>query len=108
MVDVAVPWPITNAPGQQPQEGSGRLINIHPDTRENDAGLVWRRAPGAKVFARTPSVGAAEGNATALGRALTERMVGSATAQSTANALPGIGVPGSANGQSDASAVGST
>ena len=108
MIDVNIPWPLTNAPGQEPQEGSGRLINCHPDVRENNAGIVWRRAPGATVFARSPSVGAASGEATALGAALIEQMVGTATAQSTAAALPGIGVPGTAVGQSDATAVGST
>lgn len=108
MPTITIPWPVTNSPGRLPQEGSGRLINVHADVIPNDAGLVYRRAPGAKVFARTPSVGAASGTATALGAALIEHTTGSAIGDSTALAYPGIGVPGTATGQSAASAVGST
>ena len=60
------------------------------------------------MFARAPSVGAAEGNSTALGRALTESMIGSAVGHSTALGLPGIGVAGVAASHSEAIAVGST
>lgn len=105
-MSIQVPWPITNSPGQEPQEGTGRLINVHPDSIPNDGGVVWRRAPGARVFARTPSVGSAAGSATALGRALIEQMVGSAAGTSTAIGYPGIGVAGTAAGQSEATAVG--
>lgn len=105
---IDIPWPTTTSPGEEPQEGSGRLINVFPDVRPNQAGVVWRRAPGAKVFARSPSVGAAAGTATALGRALVEQMVGSASGDATAAALPGIGVPGSASGTSTASGAGAT
>lgn len=105
---LSVPWPITTSPGEEPQEGSGRLVNVYPDVRPNNAGTVWRRAPGAKVFARVPSVGSAIGGSDALGRALVEQMVGTATADSTGTGYPGIGVPGSGIGGSSATAVGST
>jgi hypothetical protein len=68
---VAVPWPLSNSPGRKPQEGSGRLINVFAEPRGEGEGAVWRRAPGASVFARTPSVGSAIGRATVLGRGQT-------------------------------------
>lgn len=64
MVDI--PWPLSTSPGEKPQEGAGRLINVFAEPRGENLGAVWHRAPGAKVFARTPSVGAAVGGATAL------------------------------------------
>jgi hypothetical protein len=60
---VTVPWPLSNSPGRRQQEGSGRLINIFAEPRGEGEGAVWRRAPGASVFARTPSVGFAAGEA---------------------------------------------
>jgi hypothetical protein len=56
MVDV--PWPISTNPGKKPQEGTGRLINAFAEPR-GDKSPVWRRAPGATVFARVPSSGSA-------------------------------------------------
>ncbi len=56
MVDV--PFPISTNPGKKPQEGTGRLINVFAEPT-GDKAPVWRRSPGASVFARTPSVGAA-------------------------------------------------
>ena len=84
MADVAVPWPVGTAPGQNQQEGAGRLINVHPDTRGENAGIVWRRVPGAKVFARTPSVGAAGGTSVALGVSGVKAMIGNADGHATA------------------------
>lgn len=55
---VEIPWPISHSPGLKPQEGTGKLINVFVEPR-GDKTPVWRRAPGAKVFARDPSVGAA-------------------------------------------------
>jgi hypothetical protein len=55
---VAVPWPVSSDPGLKPQEGTGRLINVYAEPR-GDGTPLWRRAPGATVFARDPSVGAA-------------------------------------------------
>jgi hypothetical protein len=65
---VAIPWPLSNSPGEEPQEGAGKLINIFAEPRGEESGPVWRRSPGATVFARTPSVGAAAGSAVALAR----------------------------------------
>lgn len=62
---VGVPWPLTNNPGLKPTEGSGRLINVFAESRSEGA-PVWRRAPGATVFARTPSAGFATITITAL------------------------------------------
>jgi hypothetical protein len=66
MADVA--WPLTNHPGEKPQEGSGRLINVFAEPRGNELGAVWRRVPGVAVFARTPSVGSAGGHSVAVAR----------------------------------------
>jgi len=87
MVDFTVPWPLGSFPGIKPQEGAGRLINVHPDARGGNEGVVWRRAPGAKVFARAPSVGAAAGSATALGVSSVKDMEGLAQGDSTASAV---------------------
>lgn len=63
---VQIPWPLSTSPGQKPQEGSGRLINMFAEPRGENLGAVWRRAPGASVFARNASAGSAQGGATAL------------------------------------------
>lgn len=55
---VAVPFPISSDPGLRPQEGTGRLVNVYAEPR-GDGSPLWRRAPGAAVFARDPSVGEA-------------------------------------------------
>jgi hypothetical protein len=55
---VQIPFPPSNNPGLKPQEGTGRLVNCFVEER-GDGTPVWRRAPGASVFARAPSVGAA-------------------------------------------------
>lgn len=46
---VAIPWPKTTSPGQKPQEGSGRLINVYVEPR-GDGGSVWHRAPGLHIL----------------------------------------------------------
>lgn len=56
---VAIPFPVTTIPGERPQEGAGRLINVFVEPRGAGLGPVWRRVPGAVVFARDPSVGQA-------------------------------------------------
>lgn len=50
---VAIPFPTITAPGQQSQDGSGRLINVYAEPRQNGDSVVWRRAPGAVVFTGT-------------------------------------------------------
>jgi hypothetical protein len=87
MADVA--WPLTNHPGEKPQEGSGRLINVFAEPRGNDVGPVWRRVPGVGVFARAPSVGLAVGHATCLGVSSVFDAVGEAIGTATAEAIDG-------------------
>lgn len=53
----AVEWPLSNAPGDRQQEGSGKLVNVFAEPRGNGLGAVWKRTPGASVFARSPSAG---------------------------------------------------
>lgn len=45
---VAVPIPVSSAPGAKPQEGGGRLINCYAEKTEPGARapVVWRRTPG--------------------------------------------------------------
>jgi len=80
----AIPWPLTSNPGQRAQEGTGRLINVFVEPR-GDKTPVWRRAPGAGVFARTPSVGAATGDAQAVGVSNVIDIEGDATGDATAS-----------------------
>lgn len=61
-----VPWPLSTSPGQRPQEGAGRLINVFAEPRGENLGAVYHRVPGASVFARVPSVGHAQGDSNAL------------------------------------------
>jgi hypothetical protein len=61
-----VPWPLSTSPGQRPQEGAGRLINVFAEPRGEGLNAVWHRVPGAIVFARVPSRGTAQGDSTAL------------------------------------------
>jgi hypothetical protein len=63
---VAVPWPLSSDPGLRAQEGTGRLINVYAEPR-GDGEPLWRRAPGATVFARDPSMGSATIEIVALG-----------------------------------------
>jgi hypothetical protein len=82
-----VSWPLTNHPGEKPQEGSGRLINVFAEPRGNEQGAVWRRVPGVAVFARVPSVGSAVGHATCLGVSSVVDVVGEAIGHATAEAV---------------------
>ena len=61
-----VPWPLSTSPGQRAQEGAGRLINVFAEPRGENQGAVWRRAPGATVFAKAPSAGTAIAGSNAL------------------------------------------
>jgi hypothetical protein len=82
-----VAWPISNTPGQKPQEGAGRLINVFAEPRGEGLGPVWRRVPGAAVFARSPSAGSAAGHATALGVSSVVAVQGLADGHATAEAV---------------------
>lgn len=50
---VAIPFPISTSPGQKPQEGAGRLVNVFAEPRGEGLGPVWHRAPGSITFATT-------------------------------------------------------
>ena len=88
MVDI--PWPVTNAPGAESQEGGGRLINVFVERRGDEQGIVWRRSPGCTVFIVDPSAGAAAGNAWALGASFVKLVDGLAAGSATGTA---IGIP---------------
>jgi hypothetical protein len=66
LTKIDVPWPLSTSPGQRPQEGAGRLINVFAEPRGEGLPAVYHRVPGASVFARIPSVGTAQGDAIAL------------------------------------------
>jgi hypothetical protein len=105
---VEIPWPITNAPGDEAQEGGGKLINVFAQRRGDDQGVVWRRVPGASVFVVDPSVGAAAGTAIGLGVSHIEERAGMAAGTATA---PGVGairalIGGAGAAQGAASATG--
>jgi hypothetical protein len=104
---VAIPWPITNAPGDEAQEGAGKLVNIFAQRRGDDQDIVWRRAPGASPFVVDPSVGSADGTAIGLGVSHIEERAGSAAGTATAPGVAGspnlITAAGAASGAASAS-----
>jgi hypothetical protein len=83
---VPVPWPVSNDPGLRPQEGTGRLINVYAEPK-GDGSPLWRRAPGAKVFARDPSAGSAGIEITASGISSVIEAVGSVNVDVAAGAV---------------------
>jgi hypothetical protein len=87
---VEVPWPVTNAPGARAQEGAGKLTNVFAERRGDEQNVIWRRAPGAVVFSREPSVGTAIGDATANAVSQTKEMIGSISGDATAVAVGDI------------------
>lgn len=82
---VAIPFTLSTDPGQKPQEGTGRLINVYVEPR-GDGTPLWRRAPGATVFARDPSVGEASIEITALGVSSVVEAAGGANVDIAADA----------------------
>lgn len=60
---VQIPYPLSTAPGANPQEGSGRLINCYaeplgdPQKPTGPAAQVWRRSPGLSQHALTAQAG---------------------------------------------------
>ena len=47
---VAIPWPLSSAPGRVPQESAGRLLNCFAEPLGNGS-VVWARCPGQTRFA---------------------------------------------------------
>lgn len=56
---IAIPFPLSNSPGQHPQEAAGRLINAfaEPLGAKARAQAKWRRAPGLGTFGTTARTG---------------------------------------------------
>jgi hypothetical protein len=52
MPDAPIPFPLTSAPGKNPHESAGRLINCYAEPLIGGARAknVWRKAPGLKSF----------------------------------------------------------
>lgn len=50
---IRIPWPLSNAPGGDPQESAGRLFNCdaEPLGKENPSGTKWTRCAGLSTFA---------------------------------------------------------
>jgi len=57
---IPIPFPISSAPGANPQEGAGRLVNCYAEPLGKDVGakkgfapppVVWRKCPGLSLFA---------------------------------------------------------
>lgn len=57
--DIAIPWPLSTAPGARPQESAGRLINCSAEPLGETAGAkaAWHRQPGVSAFATTGIAG---------------------------------------------------
>src|SRR5262249_46615805 len=51
-----IPFPTTSAPGAQPQEGAGRIINGFAQQSQDGARfpLIWRRSAGLQPFVTIP------------------------------------------------------
>lgn len=58
-----IPFPLTSAPGKNPHESAGRLINCYAEALVAGARskTVWRRAPGLKTFKLASYAGWANG-----------------------------------------------
>lgn len=55
-----IPWPLSSAPGANPQESAGRLINAYAEPLQPESGpaeVVWRRQPGFSRHAVTNGTG---------------------------------------------------
>lgn len=85
---VQIPFPYTNAPGEEAQEGAGKLINVYVDRRGDDQAPVWRRAPGVKVFVVDPATATISGSASVFAASSVVNSVASIAGNS---AVSGVG-----------------
>jgi hypothetical protein len=56
---VDIPFPLSSQPGQQPQEGAGRLVNCYAEPLGKTAAALqkWSRSSGMSVFATQATAG---------------------------------------------------
>jgi hypothetical protein len=66
VVAVPIPWPLSSAPGANPQESAGRLINCYAEPLGKDVEakkgfappmVVWRKAPGLSLLGTSSLTG---------------------------------------------------
>ena len=104
MVDI--PWPLTNSPGAEAQEGGGKLINMFVERRGDEQGIVWRRTPGCVAFVVDPSAGTANGTSNVLGISSVVNAEGTAGGSASVSGVGGlpnlIGGAGQATGSATA------
>ena len=96
----SIPWPLTNSPGAESQEGGGKLINVFVERRGDEQGIVWRRTPGCLVFVVDPSAGTANASSNVLG--ISSVVNADGTANSSATAIGAGGVLGPVGGAGQA------
>jgi hypothetical protein len=92
---VAIPFPLTSAPGKVPYEGAGRLKNVYSEALVDGArgANVWRRAPGLSAFATTGQTGFR--GAIVIGPLLYAAFSGNASTVSSAGLVTSLGsIPG--------------
>lgn len=60
MGPIQVPWPLSSAPGAQPTESAGRLVNCYAEALQSESApghVVYRRSPGLSKFAASGQTG---------------------------------------------------
>lgn len=66
MPPVTIPFPLSSAPGANPQESAGRLINCYAEPLGKDVqakkgmappAVVWRKSPGLSLFGTSANTG---------------------------------------------------
>ncbi len=83
---VNVPWPLTHAPGDEPQEGGGKLYNVFFERRGDEQGITWRRAPGANIYGYSAPLGSAVGGSVGQGVSPVFQSYGTAIADALTSA----------------------
>lgn len=66
MAAISIPFPLSSAPGANPQEGAGRLINCYAEPLGKDVeasrklappAVIWRKSPGLSLFGASANTG---------------------------------------------------